>query len=183
MGGMTAQALALRAPERVRTLTIGCSYCGGPGAVMAPPETVAKLSEGLLSGDREQALRTGFECNVSPGFQTEEHFAAFREVGMQSPAALPVIMLQMQAIAAFDVSARLPTIDRPTLVIHGLDDPLVTPSGGLALAKAIPGSTFIGHAGMGHDISHTLWRTITDDILRLVDRAAVASETTAIVPT
>ena len=52
-------------------------------------------------------------------------------------------------------------------MVHGLDDPLVTPSGGLSLARTIPGATFIGHSGMGHDISHTLWRTITDDILRL----------------
>jgi len=150
MGGMTAQALALRAPERVRTLTIGCSYCGGPGAVMAPPETVAKLSEGLLSGDREQALRTGFECNVSPGFQTEEHFAAFREVGMQSPAALPVIMLQMQAIAAFDVSARLPTIDRPTLVIHGDVDMMLPFPNGELIASLIPGARLERLVDVGH---------------------------------
>ena len=87
-------------------------------------------------------------------------------------------MRQLAAILSQpDRTAALRTLRMPTLVIHGLDDPLVTPSGGLALAKAIPGSTFIGHAGMGHDISHTLWRTITDDILRLVDRAAVAPET------
>lgn len=36
--------------------------------------------------------------------------------------------------------------------MHGLDDPLVSVTGGLALAKAIPGATFIGHHGMGHDL-------------------------------
>ena len=31
MGGMVAQELALQLPERVRTLTLGCTYCGGAG--------------------------------------------------------------------------------------------------------------------------------------------------------
>ncbi len=150
MGGMTAQALALRAPERVRTLTIGCSYCGGPDATLAPVETMTKLSEGMLSGDRETALRTGWECNVSPAFQTEEHYAAFREVGMQAPAALPVIMLQMQAIAAFDVSARLPTLERPTLVIHGDVDMMLPFPNGELIASLIPGARLERLEGVGH---------------------------------
>ena len=37
MGGMVAQELALRTPERVRTLTLGCTYCGGPGSALTRP--------------------------------------------------------------------------------------------------------------------------------------------------
>src|ERR1700736_5871614 len=70
MGGMVAQELALRHPERVRTLVLGCTYCGGPGSALAPEYVVRRLTEAVLSGDRARALRTSWEVNVS------EHLAA-----------------------------------------------------------------------------------------------------------
>src|SRR3954454_2143417 len=58
MGGMVAQELILRHPERVRTLALGCTYCGGPGSQLAGPEVFQALQSSMLSGDRELALRT-----------------------------------------------------------------------------------------------------------------------------
>src|ERR1700677_1315687 len=46
MGGMIAQELALAHPDRVRTLTIGCSYCGGEGSALTAPEVLQRLTEG-----------------------------------------------------------------------------------------------------------------------------------------
>lgn len=60
----------------------------------------------------------------------------------------------------------------PTVVLHGLHDPLVGPSGGLALARAIPGARFVGFNGMAHDLPSDLWPAYIDEIVGVSRRAA-----------
>jgi hypothetical protein len=62
---------------------------------------------------------------------------------------------------------QLRRITVPTLVMHGLHDPLVAPSGGLALAKAIPDSRVVGFSGMGHDLPRALWLEFVREIAAL----------------
>lgn len=151
MGGMVAQELALAHPERIRTLTLGCTYCGGAGSSLAPQSTIEKLSAGMLSGDRELAIRNGFEVNVSAAFAAGAgHYDAFRAMAKSLPAPVPVIMLQMQAIAAHDTSARLPSLDRPTLVIHGDEDAMIPVANGRMIASLIPGARLEILEGVGH---------------------------------
>ncbi len=89
MGGMIAQELVLKRPELVRTLALGCTYCGGPGSVGMAPEVATRLAEARQSGDRERALRVSWEANVSPQFAADEQaWARFREIGMTRSVAL-----------------------------------------------------------------------------------------------
>ena len=151
MGGMVAQELALAHPDRIRTLTLGCTYCGGEGSELAPPDTLAKLSAGFRSGDRELAIRTGFEVNVSAGFAARPGaYETFRAMAKALPAPLPVIMLQMQAIGGHDTSARLPSLTMPTLVVHGDADRMLPVGNGRMIASLIPGATLEVLAGVGH---------------------------------
>ena len=64
-------------------------------------------------------------------------------------------------------TAALCRITVPALVIHGLHDPLVAPSGGLAIARAIPDSRFAGFSGMGHDLPRALWPEFVRQIAAL----------------
>jgi pimeloyl-ACP methyl ester carboxylesterase len=66
-----------------------------------------------------------------------------------------------------DRTAELRRLAVPALVIHGLHDPLVAPSGGLAVARAIPGSRFVGFSGMGHDLPRALWPEFVQEIAAL----------------
>jgi pimeloyl-ACP methyl ester carboxylesterase len=55
--------------------------------------------------------------------------------------------------------------------MHGLSDPLVSYSGGLALARAIPGARFVGFHGMGHDLPQALWPAYAAEIVAVAARS------------
>ena len=152
MGGMIAQELALNHRELVRTLTLGCTYCGGPGSALAPESTIQKLQAGIASGDRETAIRAGWEINVSPAMAADDDaYARFREIGMTRAVAVPVIMQQLQACAAHDTYERLPQLaELPTLVVHGTVDALLPVQNGELIHSRVPGSQLEIFDGVGH---------------------------------
>jgi 3-oxoadipate enol-lactonase len=151
MGGMVAQELALAHPERVRTLTLGCTYCGGEGSALGAPEVMQRLGEATMSGDRERILRAGFEINVSRGCaEDQEMFARFLEIGNERAVSVSVIMAQLQACMSHDTSARLPSLTMPTLVMHGTADQLLPVQNGRLIASLIPRSRLEIFDGAGH---------------------------------
>jgi len=151
MGGMIAQELVLAHPERVRALTLGCTYCGGEGSKLASDETMRRLAAGMASGDRERAIRTAWEVNVSPAFAANEDvYATFLARGLRYGLALPVIMEQMRAITEHATSTRLPDVNAPTLVIHGTLDQLLPVENGHMIASLVPGARLEILDGIGH---------------------------------
>jgi 3-oxoadipate enol-lactonase len=151
MGGMVAQELALARPERVRTLALGCTYCGGPGGSLASPAVIQRLSDAMASGDREQSLRAAWEINMSAAIAADdEAYAEFRAIALRRPVAVPVIIAQMQAVVAHDTSARLPGLRMPTLVMHGSEDQLLPVENGRLIASLIPGAQLEILEGAGH---------------------------------
>ena len=152
MGGMIAQELALNHAERIRTLTLGCTYCGGPGSALAAPEVIQRLGEAMMSGDRDRAIRVGWEANVSAAFAADDAaWTRFRETATERAVAVAVVMEQMQAIAAHDTYERLGELGSlPTLVIHGTDDQMLPVQNGKLIASRIPGSRLEIFDGVGH---------------------------------
>ncbi len=151
MGGMIAQELALAHPERLRSLTLGCTYCGGPGSRLMPQENLEKLAGAMASGDREQAIRASYEVNLSPAFRADEGaYAAFHEMATSVPAAKRTIELQVQAIFGHDTSGRLGEISIPTLIVHGTEDGVLPYPNGELIASLMPAARFETLEGVGH---------------------------------
>ncbi|HEY5287919.1 MAG TPA: alpha/beta hydrolase [Solirubrobacteraceae bacterium] len=151
MGGMIAQELVLADPDRVRSLTLGCTYCGGEGSMLASEGVMRKLAEGMSSGERKVAIRASWEVNVSPAFAANEAaWARFLATGMSYGLPVEVIMRQMQAIAGHDTSARLPCVEVPTQVVHGTLDQLLPVHNGHMIAELIPGSRLEIYEDVGH---------------------------------
>jgi 3-oxoadipate enol-lactonase len=151
MGGMVAQELALAGPERVDTLCLGCTYCGGPGSALMPPEVRQRLTTAMMSGVRDRALRAAWEANVSKTTAADpDAYAAFLAISRRRAVAVPVIMAQIQACAAHDTYARLPALRLPTLVVHGTDDEILPVQNGRLVASRIPASRLEILPGVGH---------------------------------
>jgi 3-oxoadipate enol-lactonase len=151
MGGMVAQELALEHPERIRSLTLGCTYCGGEGSLLASEGVMRRLAEGMSSGDRERAIRTAWEVNVSPSFAANDDiYATFLKRSLRYGLPVAVIMEQMRAITEHDTSARLPELRAPTLVVHGTLDEMLPVENGRMIAGLIPGANLEILEGIGH---------------------------------
>ncbi len=172
MGGFIAQAVALEHAARVRTLTLMMTSTGSRRVGQPRPRMYARLLRRRAAADRSAYMATAvetFRLIGSPGFAFDEDYV--RDLAGRSwdrgydPAG---VRRQLAAsMSQPNRTAELRRITVPALVMHGLDDPLVGPSGGLAVARAIPGSRFLGFSGMGHDLPRALWPEFVREIAAL----------------
>ena len=159
MGGMIAQELTASRPEMVRSL---CSIMSNTGH-RRHGRTSARLLPALVRQiranpptTRDEAIAASVEAfRVIAGrdFDADE-MRLMAQAHVERGAVTSVSRdRQLNAInASPDRTARLRTITAPTLVIHGLRDRLVLPSGGVATARAVPGSRLLMFPEMGHDL-------------------------------
>ncbi len=171
MGGMIAQELALAHPQRLRSLTLGCTYCGGEGSQLMDPADFQGLVEAMGSGDAQRVFRAMYELNLSPGFRAEEsRYADFVAMAEALPAPRETIGLQVQAITTHDTNTRLPGISAPTLVIHGTVDRVLGYPNGPLIASLIPGARL----ETLEEIGHMFWWEQPERAAELVREHALA---------
>ncbi len=171
MGGMIAQRMALAQPQRVLSLTSIMSSSGArrlPG----PKPQVLRVLFSRPKDFGEPALLAHyvrlFQAIGSPGFPIEP--AQMRQTILQSlrrggwrPAGSA---RQLAAIAADTGRAQeLHRITAPTLVLHGVADPLVPIACGEDTARRIPGARLVRIPGMGHDLPPGVVERILDPLL------------------
>jgi 3-oxoadipate enol-lactonase len=151
MGGMVAQELALAHPERVRTLTLGCTYCGGEGSALASPEVGQRIAEAMASGDRDRVIRNTWEICVSEPLRDDaELYSVFHANALKRPVPREVIVAQMQAIFVHDTSARLSSLEMPTLIVHGTADELIPVQNAHVIAGHMPAARLEILEEVGH---------------------------------
>lgn len=157
MGGMIAQQSAISFPERVTSMVSIMSTTGNRRVGQPSPKVIRKTMR-RPEPTPENALEQGVDlfAEISgPTFDEGE----FRELAMASfrRSYRPDGTARQLAaiIASGDRTEQLAQVDVPTLVVHGLVDTLVRPSGGVATAKAIPNSRLLMFNDMGHDLPHT----------------------------
>jgi 3-oxoadipate enol-lactonase len=149
-GGMVAQELALALPDRVRTLILGCTHCGGANVVPVLDAKTPKDKPWLaLYGDAFAA-------------EHPEHVAEDLRVGAQQPRHPVGQRRQWEAMQGFDTYDRLPWLRVPTLVLHGTDDRLVAPANAEILAARIPDAELVLLEGAGH-LYHSEQPEVADD--------------------
>ncbi|ETA08641.1 MULTISPECIES: alpha/beta fold hydrolase [Gordonia] len=149
MGGMIAQELTLGHADRVRSLVLGCTTAGGPGAIGT--SGALRLVEAIASRDAARVARTAFEVNLSPGFCSDDGaFEKFTKFSTLRKVPSAVVAAQAAACAGHDTRDRLAAIDVPTTVIHGDVDDVIGVAEGERLAAAIPDASLERWAGVGH---------------------------------
>lgn len=184
MGGMIAQVVAARFPDRVLSLTSIMSSSGRRG-LPGPTRAARKVLFSRPANPRNVDALVAHGARVfralgSPAYPTSDKHMRARVARFVARNVNPAgVARQMVAIAASgDRSALLRTISVPTLVIHGAADPLVPLACGEDSARQIPGARLVVIEGMGHDLPAQL----SERLLALIDAHAhgkMAADSTA----
>jgi pimeloyl-ACP methyl ester carboxylesterase len=174
MGGMIAQTMAIEHPSRVRSLTSIMSTTGNPR--VGRPKTSVLLRAGKLTRgsketfpERQAALFKLFSGSLYDELEIRE----VAKLSVERNFTPDGTARQMAAIMASpDRTPQLKKLNVPTLVVHGLEDGLVQPSGGYATTKAIPGARLLAFPDMGHNLPQARIPEILDEIKRNTLRAS-----------
>jgi pimeloyl-ACP methyl ester carboxylesterase len=150
-GGVIAQEIAIRHPQRVRALVLGSSTAGGER--YAPPDRPIR---DFLARLAELPAEEGLWASVPylyAAMTSRRHAPligediARRLVGRLDPRSYD---RQHAAARAHDAGARLAAIAAPTLVLHGEEDRILPLDNGRRLADGIARARFVPVAGGAH---------------------------------
>jgi pimeloyl-ACP methyl ester carboxylesterase len=182
MGGMIAQTMAIRRPERTLSLASIMSTTGNRRAGIPRLRALMVLLR-KAPRDRDSYIEYVarlFKIIGSPGFDRDEQWirklageSYDRGVDRGGPAR-QIVAVQ----ASGDRTRALAGVWAPTVVIHGREDPLIPVRAGRATARAIPGAELIEIEGMGHDLPRELWPRIVEAISEKAKRAHRPQEVT-----
>lgn len=169
MGGFIAQELAIRHPSRILSLTLlGCST-GARDVGQPAPEAIDVVTRlAAVEPDDHDAYAhhalADVRHSIGPGAGFDE--AQARDwIELSWQRGWDPIGARRQIIAVLahtNRTAALASLRCPALIVHGGRDTHVHPSGGHALARAIPGAQLLAIDDMGHEPGSKHWATVLD---------------------
>lgn len=174
MGGMIVQTMAIEHPSRVLSMTSIMSNTGDRRNGRTAPSLMAKAVR-RRPPSRDTAVDDFVETFklISGPDRDETELRQNAEVSVARSFRPNGVARQLAAInASPNRTEDLARITAPTLVIHGMVDPLVKPSGGLATARAVPGARLLMFPDMGHDLPAARLAEMVDAITQNAARAA-----------
>lgn len=181
MGGMIAQLVATNHPDKTLSLTSIMSTTGNPDLPRSKPEAIAMLNN--RGPDPREDLE-GFLANAvasskvigSPAYPADEAVTRAKSKANFERSFYPVGFSRHYAAitASPDRRAKLAKVTAPTVVVHGLADPLVPVEGGHDTAANVPGAELVILPGVGHDLPAAVHGEVASAILRAVERTKAA---------
>ena len=170
MGGMIVQLMAINHPDKLLTMTSIMSTTGNRRLPPPQPQAMkALLNRAPANATLDQVLPIGLSVSRaigSPAYPADEADIKRRVERDFTRSFYPQgAARQISAIMDDgDRRKRLAKVTTPTLVIHGVHDPLVPVEGGRDTAAAVPGATLLEIEGMGHDLPLELVEQIADAV-------------------
>jgi pimeloyl-ACP methyl ester carboxylesterase len=173
MGGMIAQQLTIDHADKVRSLTSIMSNPGDGKSGRIAGKVMVKMARAPRPTRETAADRSveNFLLWSGPHFDPNEHRARSAASVERSFRPLSTERQTAAIMASPDRTPGLANVTAPTLVVHGLVDRLVKPSGGIATAAAVPNSRLVMYPDMGHDLPRPRWAEMADAIRRNANRA------------
>lgn len=178
LGSLVAQEVAIRHPDRTRSLV---SIMGRPGDGRTGRVSPRMIPEFLRppSADPVEAMVRSFHRIGSADRTAEDdedvrvtmRRSSRRETGDRSGGGRQLAA----CVGERDRTADLGRLTMPALAFHGTIDKVIRPSGGRATAAAIPGAELMEVPGMGHDLPRRVWPQLIEAISRTAARSAPAA--------
>lgn len=184
LGTMVAQCLAISHPSKVGGMVLIAGTTGNPEVGQPLPDIAKSMADAALHPAPESPPELSEEEQLEASFRSSARWASW-DFGMTEELLRERLARRFRRrmvpggsdrqlaaiIAAPDRTEALKTLEMPTVVIHGSQDPLITVSGGRALAEAIPDAEFLEFPDLSHDLPPPLWPFLVDAVERVRARS------------